>query len=62
MKGRSNPRAGTAQSGVTGLRGFFLVFIQDSSTLTNFHFLLHLKGIVFKLLFPSVPSLLPPVV
>lgn len=26
MKGRSNPRAGTAQSGVTGLRVFFSGF------------------------------------
>lgn len=60
MKGRANPRAGRAEPGVTGLRGFFWFPYQKD--LTNSHFLLHLKRIVFKLIFPSVPSLLPSLV
>ena len=48
MKGRANPLAGTAESGVTGLRGFFLFFIQER-TLTNFHFSLAFKRDCFKI-------------
>lgn len=58
MKGRSNPWAGTAQSGLTGFRGFFSGFHTRLKYSHKFPFSLAFKRDCFKIVvsFRPLPS------